>query len=201
MSASATLPSASPLPLGPSCNNDLALKPNPHPYAIKTTHTALLSRSNSSGHNTPSKYFYTPPAGTPSHSAMDRRHEYRGHRYSTSLTGVLPSPLPSPLGSPAHSQCSQSEDDSSLRRARADTLPTYFSNNSNALCTETEEDLPLNPKTWAPSQLSVYLTTALRVRSGERLPERVTRDIASWVRREGVSGRRFLRWTDEDLKA
>ena len=201
MTASVTLPSASLLPLGSSNSNDLALRPNPHPYAIKTTHTALLSRSNSSGHNTPSKYFYTPAAGTPSSSPMDHRHEYRGHRYSTSLTGVLPSPLPSPLSSPAHSQRGQSEHDSSLRRTRADTLPTYLSNNSNPLCTEPEEDLPLNPKTWAPSQLSVYLTTALRVRSGDRLPERVTRDIASWVRREGVSGRTFLRWTDEDLKA
>jgi hypothetical protein len=201
MSASATLTSASHLLLGSSSNHDLALKPNPHPYAIKTTHTALLSRSSSSGHNTPSKYFYTPPTGTPSRSATDRGHEYRGHRYSTSLTGVLPSPLPSPLSSPMHSQRSQSEDDSSRCRPRADTLPTYFTDNGNALFTEPEEDLPLNPETWAPPQLSVYLTTALRVRSGERLPERVARDIASWVRREGVSGGTFLRWTDEDLKA
>jgi hypothetical protein len=44
------------------------------------------------------------------------------------------------------------------------------------------------------------LTRALRVRSGERPPERVARDIASWVRREGVTGRTFLRWTDENLR-
>jgi hypothetical protein len=113
---------------------------------------------------------------------------------------MLPSPLPSPLASPTHSERSQSEDDSLLCRPRANTLPTY-GNDSNAVSTEPEEDLPLDAETWAPSQLSVYLTTALRIRSGERVPERVARDIASWVRREGVSGGTFLRWNDEDLKA
>ncbi len=97
-------------------------------------------------------------------------------------------------------QRSESEDDALARRPRADTLPTYLADNNQTLSTEPKEDLPLNPKTWTPSQLSVYLTTALRVRSGERLPERVARDIASWVRREAVSGRTFLRWTDEDLR-
>jgi hypothetical protein len=175
----------------------VALKPNPHPYAIKTTHTALLSRSNSSGNNTPSKYFYTPPPTTLSRSATDRKHEYRGHRYSTSLTNALASPLPSPLGSPTYSQRSSFEDDPSLRRPRADTLPSYLADNGHTSSTE----LSLDPETWGSSQLSAYLTTALRIRSGERLPERVACDIASWVRREGVNGSTFLRWTEEDLKA
>ena len=186
--------SAAPQPHASSNNHDPALKPNPHPYAIKTTHTGILSRSNSSGHNTPSRYFYTPPAGTPSHSPTKP-----SHRHSASLTSELPLPLPSPLASPAHSQRSQSEDDISPRRQRADTLPTYLAN-IDSVSAEPEEDLPHNPKTWTPSQLSVYLTTALRVRSGARLPERVARDITSWVRRAPVCGRTFLRWTDEDLK-
>ena len=198
MTASADTPSASPLPLASPKKHDPALKPNPHPYAIKTTHTGTLSRSNSSGHNTPSRYFYTPPAGTPTRSPT--KPEHRGHRHSTSLTGELPLPLPSPLASPARSQRSHSEDDVSIRRQRADTLPTYLANIDGISSAEPEEDLPRNPKTWTPSQLSVYLTTALRVRSGARLPERVARDITSWVRREAVGGRTFLRWTDEDLK-
>ncbi|KAH9164676.1 hypothetical protein EDB89DRAFT_2015651 [Lactarius sanguifluus] len=200
MSASAAIRSASPLPLGSSKKHDPALKPNPHPYAIKTTHTGVLSRSNSSGHNTPSRYFYTPPAGSPLRSPTKPKPEYRGHRHTASLTGELPLPLPSPLASPAYSQRSQSEDDLSLRRQRADTLPTYLAN-TDGVSAEPEEDLPHNPKAWTPSQLSVYLTAALRVRSGARLPERVARDITSWVRREAVTGRTFLRWTDEDLKA
>ncbi|KAI0290259.1 hypothetical protein B0F90DRAFT_1672049 [Multifurca ochricompacta] len=203
MSSSAAITPPSPLPLGSSNKYDPALKPNPHPYAIKTTHTALLSRSNSSGHNSPSKYFYTPLARPSSRSPTKSEHGYRGHRYSTSLTGELSYPLPSPLPSPVHSQRSHSEDEDSIRRQRADTLPTYLANNSNsnAASMKPEDDLPLNPKTWTPSQLSVYLTTALRVRSGECLPDRVARDITSWIRREGVSGRIFLRWMDEDIKA
>lgn len=204
MSASAALPPTSPLPLGSSTMSDPALKPNPHPYAIKTTHTALLSRSNSSGHNTPSRYFYTPPTGTPSRtpsrSPTKHAHEYRGHRYSTSLTGESPSPFPSPLPSPTHLYRSEFEDDALFRRPRADTLPTYLADKDITPSSEPEEDLPPNPKLWTPSQLSIYLTRALRVRSGERPPERVAHDITSWVRREGVSGRTFLRWTDENLK-
>lgn len=200
MSTSTALTLTSPLPLGSSTKNERDLKPNPHPYAIKTTHTALLSRSNSSGHNTPSKYFYTPSSGTPSRSSTKHAHEYRGHRYSTSLTGELPSPLPSPFPSPTHLHRSESEDDALFRRPRADTLPTYLNDNDNTLPVEPEEDLPPNPKIWTPSQLSSYLTRALRVRSGERPPERVAQDITSWVRREGVSGRTFLRWTDQNLK-
>jgi hypothetical protein len=159
-----------------------------------------LSRSNSSGHNTPSKYFYTPSSGTPSRSPTKHAHEYRGHRYSTSLTGELPSPLPSPFPSPMHLHRSEFESDALFRRPRADTLPTYLTDKDSTLSVEPEEDLPPNPKLWTPSQLSVYLTRALRVRSGERPPERVAHDITSWVRREGVSGRNFLRWTDENLK-
>jgi len=196
MSASTAPPSS---PLRWSIKHDPALKPNPHPYAIKTTHTGVLSRSNSSGHNTPSRYFYTPPTSASSRNTMTPEHP--GHTHTTSLTSSeLPSPLPSPLASPAHSQRSQSEDDGSLRRQRADTLPTYLAT-INDVHTEPEEDLPLNPKAWTPSQLSVYLTTALRVRFGARLPERLANDITSWVRREAVSGRTFLRWTEEDLKA
>lgn len=199
MSAPTVFSPTSPLPLSPPSTHDPALKPNPHPYAIKTTHTALLSRSNSSGHNSPSRYFYIPSTGTPSRSQTKRAHEYRGHRQSNSLTGELPFPLPSPLPSPTHPQRSEPEGDALYRRPRADTLPTYLADSSHVLSIEPEEDLPLNPKTWTPSQLSVYLTTTLSVRSGERLPERVASDIASWVRRESVTGRTFLRWTDQDL--
>lgn len=200
MSTSTALASPTSLPLGSSSKHDPALKPNPHPYAIKTTHTALLSRSNSSGHNTPSKYFYMPSPGPSSRSPTKNAHEYRGHRYSTSLTGELPSRISSPLPFPRHGQGIESEGDPSISRPRADTLPTYLADDDNTPSTEPIEDLPLNPKTWTPSQLSVYLTRALRVRSGERPPERVARDIALWVRREGVSGRTFLRWTHENLE-
>ncbi|KAI0005848.1 hypothetical protein BJV74DRAFT_145 [Russula compacta] len=161
MSTSTALASLSSLPLGSSSKHDPALKPNPHPY------------------------LYMPSPGTSSRSPTKHAHEYRGHRYSTSLTGELPSHIPSPLPFPKHGQCIESEGDPLLSRLRTDTLPTYLADNDNTLSTEPIQDLPLNPKPWTPSQLSVYLTRALRVRSGERPAERVARDIASWVRRGG----------------
>ncbi|KAI0064936.1 hypothetical protein BV25DRAFT_1822709 [Artomyces pyxidatus] len=212
--ATATPPTSATMPNFPPSSpskQDLALKPNPHPYAIKTTSTALLSRSTSSGHVTPSHYFYVPPARTASRSPTKSKSEYRGHRYSTSLTGELPSPLPVPA-SPTHSQRSQSEDGASVgssptrRTKRAETLPSGYPEALEALTDGLgilgAEDLPSNPKLWTPSQLSVYLMTALRVRSGETMsvPALVARDITNWVRKEGIGGRTFLRWGDEDLE-
>ncbi|KDQ58938.1 hypothetical protein JAAARDRAFT_648014 [Jaapia argillacea MUCL 33604] len=45
-----------------STGSSIPIRPNPHPYAIKTTSTALLARSNSSGHNISSttKHNYVP---------------------------------------------------------------------------------------------------------------------------------------------
>lgn len=90
-------------PITPSSGSK-PFKPNPHPYAIKTTSTGVLSRSNSSGHNTPDAYFYTPPKSPTPHSISPtrtrervdstqsrngkRNSEYRGHRYSTSLSNA-----------------------------------------------------------------------------------------------------------------
>ncbi|KAN0123699.1 hypothetical protein V8E53_015879, partial [Lactarius tabidus] len=88
--------------------------------------------------------------------------------------------------------------DVSLRRQRADTLPSYIDAVSVSI---SAKDLPHNPKRWTPSQSSVYLTATLHVRSGVRRPEHVARDITSWVRREAITGRTFRRWTDEDLQA
>lgn len=68
------------------------------------------------------------------------------------------------------------------------------------------EDLQSNPKLWTPTQLSVYLITALRVRSGNRnaetasLPMPVAKDIAAWVKATRITGRVFLRWEEEDLE-
>jgi hypothetical protein len=63
-------------------------------------------------------------------------------------------------------------------------------------------DLPSNPKTWTPSQLSAYLSTSLRVKSGETLPlpHPVARDIAQSIRERGITGKMFLRLNDADLE-
>ncbi|KAI0310089.1 hypothetical protein OF83DRAFT_1088614 [Amylostereum chailletii] len=228
--AAAAAPPLSPFPPSPH-------KPNPHPYAIKTTSTGVLSRSNSSGHATPSTrhHYVPPPPRSPKRTSKERSSEYRGHRYSKSLTGsdidFPPSPSPSesaqPLPgppSPTRSQRSISEDGASIgsphrRTKRADTLPSLRLSETGTDTGDDEgvglglglgigllggEDLPSNPKTWTPSQLSTYLVTALRVRGADTssapIAAPVARDIAAWVRKESITGRTFLRWRAEDLE-
>ncbi|KDR72218.1 hypothetical protein GALMADRAFT_253044 [Galerina marginata CBS 339.88] len=83
--------------------------PNAHPYAIKTTSTALLSRSTSSSASV-GVHRYVPLHGqgqSPSPTGMGQgqgegsptKEGRQGrHRYSRSLTGEMPLPLPPPPG-------------------------------------------------------------------------------------------------------
>lgn len=66
----------------------------------------------------------------------------------------------------------------------------------------TVEDLPSNPRAWTTAQLASYLITALRIRSGKSLPIPlpVTRDIAAFVKDARLTGRTFLRLSEQDLE-
>lgn len=203
---------------------DPNLKPNPHPYAVKTTTSALLTRSNSSNHNVEAtRHYYVPLSPNASRSPESTK----GHKISKSLTAVAespsrsPRPLPAPpMGSSANTSPVHSADaslsgydaDTSYprRTKRADTLPTFPSEQPSPgleLLT-IPDDLPPNPKLWTPSQLSTYLTTALRVTSQAKigqpgavpLPIRVAKDIAAFTRSRMITGRMFLRLTEADLE-
>ncbi|KAK7442524.1 hypothetical protein VKT23_016122 [Stygiomarasmius scandens] len=182
------------------------LKPNAHPYAIRTTSTALLSRSNSQSHRE-TRHSYVP-------SSPQRE---RGHRKGSSSFGGItaaapgsPRPLPVPPNTTSPTR--------QPRRAEsaAPELAYQFPNNESSWIRHTSTssassssmdlaDLPPNPKIWTPSQLSAYLTTALRVRSGVKgdgeqeqedlkLPVHVAQDIAAFVREKKIKGRVFLRY-------
>lgn len=74
------------------------VKPNPHPYAIKTTSTGLLSRSATTPSSTASApYYYVPTSPSPSPTKANAPRPSR-HRYSRSLTSTDPRPLPAPPG-------------------------------------------------------------------------------------------------------
>ncbi|KZT73456.1 hypothetical protein DAEQUDRAFT_743004 [Daedalea quercina L-15889] len=201
---------------------DPNLKPNPHPYAVKTTTSALLTRSNSSGHNEATRHYYVPLSPNASRSPEGAK----SHKLSKSLTSVAespsrsPRPLPAPPTSnsantsPVHSadpSLSVHEADSSFprRTKRADTLPTFPSNEHTLELLAIPEDLPTNPKVWTSSQLSMYLTTALRITSQVKtgqpgavpLPVRVAKDIAAFTRSRMITGRMFLRLTEADLES
>ncbi|KAF8224717.1 hypothetical protein L208DRAFT_472350 [Tricholoma matsutake] len=78
-----------------SSNKPLRVKPNPHPYAIKTTSTGILSGSHSASASVSpspqSPHHYIP--SSPSPSPTKPTHSHR-HRYSRSLTSDTPLPIP-----------------------------------------------------------------------------------------------------------
>ncbi|KAI9001488.1 hypothetical protein BD414DRAFT_404874 [Trametes punicea] len=228
MATARTLPTPSPVPSIPLSPNkkDSVLKPNPHPYAIKTTSTALLTRSNTSGYNVnATRHYYVPlsPNSTRSDSS-------KGHRASKSLSSVTESPTreaPRPLPAPPalditvdrktgkHDRYGYVSADEAIalprgRPRRSETMPVIPLPTSGMLSPAPSiEELPDNPKLWTPSQLATYLTCALRVTSGGKagdvesigLPPLVAKDIAAFVKSARIDGRTFLRMNEEDLEA
>ncbi|KAI0750173.1 hypothetical protein C8Q80DRAFT_675653 [Daedaleopsis nitida] len=221
-----TLPTPPPVTSYPSpspSKKDSALKPNPHPYAIKTTSTGILTRSNSSGYNVNATHnYYIPTSPSPS-----RSDPAKGHRYSKSLNLVPESPSresPRPLPIPPALDGPNTRRDGSggsggyvsadevvslppRRPRRSSTLPV-IPIPSPVLSAPSVDDLPENPKLWTPSQLAVYLTTALRMTSGGKpgeiesigLPALVAKDIAAFVKSARIGGRTFLRLNEDDLE-
>ena len=169
------------------------IKPNPHPYAIRTTSTGVLSRSNSSGRNVAaSRHHYVPLSPRPN------KRDSQGHRAVKSVSSLVNLKPPQPLPVPPDFTSTVG----SANRARADTLPTTLIGNdmSSALV-----DLPANPKLWTVSQVSSYLLGALRLPSmsatpAESLPLAIVQDIAAIVRQAKINGRAFLRLNEEDLE-
>ncbi|KAG2147720.1 uncharacterized protein EDB93DRAFT_1328425 [Suillus bovinus] len=177
--------------------------PNAHPYAIKTTSSAVLSRSNSSPHSSPSvKHHYVPPSPTrPRH----------GYAFSlSSVEGVSvneipgPSPLPVPLSFHStpltRASLSLSDDATPSRRLkRADTLPPSASvpvlNNNDV--TEDNDKLPRNPKHWSTDDLALHLATSLQV--GSQLSTEDQGHLIRVIKEQNFTGRNFLRLTDADL--
>ena len=168
-------------------------QPNAHPYAIQTSSTAILSRSNStSTHASVGPHHYIPmsPSPTsPQHSPTKLNRPSR-HRYSRSLTSDQPPPLPPPPGAASNHE----EDNDTPRKHghRADTLPSAAGPPPQNL------DLPDDPKSWTPSQLSSYLSATLRT-GDAKLPAPVAKDIATFVNERRITGKTFLRLTEDDL--
>lgn len=166
------------------------IQPNAHPYAIKTTSSALLSRSNSSphsAHHARHNYVPTSPSRIPTATRVR-------HRHSSSLSSVeaevyggvrtSPAPLPTP---PSIIVALPDNPSVSLRRAdepklthrvrRAETMPQ--SSTTAAITGHHSYDqkhkyshdqdtgpklcagLPPNPKQWSADELTTYLETFL----------------------------------------
>ncbi|KAI9457040.1 hypothetical protein HD554DRAFT_1829533 [Boletus coccyginus] len=204
-------------PAEPTKKHATLIQPNAHPYAIKTTSSALLSRSNSSphsAHHTRHHYVPSPPSWIPT--------EMRRHYHSSSLSPVegevgdasgVPT-IPAPLPSLPPSTVVASPDNSLLR---AETMlgggaiqsitkhHSYDQKHKHSLDQHPRPELyvglPPNPKQWNTDELTTYLGTSFR--SGNSTdgakddPSLV--DILEYVRTRGLTGRELLRLTDADL--
>jgi hypothetical protein len=159
-------------------------EPNPHPYAIKTSTTGLLSNSSSFS-TTSGTHHYIPPSPSPSptQTGFGREGRYTArHRYSSSES---PRPLPPP---PSAAALLGSDDDDTPRRVhRAYSLPQ-------------EIKLPEDPKRWSPAEVSIYLTSSLNAAAVGSGPTPVAQDIATFVKDEKITGRRFLRLNEVELE-
>jgi hypothetical protein len=90
-------------------------------------------------------------------------------------------------------QLDDEDDDTPQKRMqRADTML------SSASAPLQDLDLPDDPTIWKPSQLSIYLSSILRA-GDAKLPAAVAKDIASFVRENRITGKIFLRLSEDDL--
>ncbi|KLO17368.1 hypothetical protein SCHPADRAFT_937068 [Schizopora paradoxa] len=182
--------------------SDSPPKPDSHPYAIRSTASGLLTRSNSTTSHGSHAHAYIPTSPSPNSKHRYTKSEVSSKR-SSSILGESPRPLPIPpsMESPTKDGFSSSEDTRPLtyRTKRADTLPTLPPLSSPVKL----DDLPSNPKVWSTSQLASYLITALRVKSSDSIPVPVpvARDIAVFIKEARLTGRAFIKLTEEDLDA
>lgn len=59
--------------------------------------------------------------------------------------------------------------------------------------------LPVDPRDWSPTNLSLYIGDILSSKNGGTFPDPVIRDIQLVLIRERMNGKSFLRLTEEDL--
>ncbi len=175
-------------------------KPDNHPYAIRSTASGLLTRSNSTTSHGSHAHTYIPTSPSP-----NSKHRYTNSEASPKRSSILaesprPLPIPPSMESPTKDGFSSSEDIRPLttRTKRADTLPSLPPLSSPVKL----DDLPSNPKVWSTSQLASYLITALRVKSTDAIPvpAPIARDIALFIKEARLTGRAFIRLTEEDLE-
>ncbi|OCF73500.1 hypothetical protein I204_05341 [Kwoniella mangroviensis CBS 8886] len=158
---------------------------NYHPYLIHSSASSLLTRTNSSPAQPPS---------SPSH--------HRSSRSMSSLNYILDNP-----NDPKEDRRKSMESPSSQRIRpgvkRSGTLPEFLNRGGKDKVDKKERDidLPMNPKLWTPSELAQYLGYTLRTGgpegTGHILPAPLVEDIKSWVLRQRVSGRDFLKGSSD----
>jgi hypothetical protein len=179
---------------------------NSHPYAIKTTSTALLSRTNSTGNRAQIQHSYVPTSPCPSPTKRHRFTKSEGVIAYPSKPPESPRPLPIPPSLDAVAKdpvgTYRSRGDEARLRTWSASVGSNRTNASSPPSPVKADDLPSNPRLWTTAQLSSYLITALRVRNGDSLPvpPPVAKDIVAFVKDTKLNGRTFLRLSEQDLE-
>ncbi|WWC58285.1 uncharacterized protein I303_100823 [Kwoniella dejecticola CBS 10117] len=167
---------------------------NYHPYLIHSSASSLLTRTNSSPAQpaSPNNYHRSSRSMSSLNHILENTDEKQKEDRRRSMESPQPK-LSSNLKSGAGAR-------PGVRRSG--TLPEFLSNAGKSNLKENKEiDLPLNPKTWTPSELAQYLGYTLRTggpeATGHILPAPLVEDIKSWVLRQRVSGRDFLKGSSD----
>ncbi|KAF8554017.1 hypothetical protein OG21DRAFT_1463222 [Imleria badia] len=179
-------------PAEPTRKHPPPIQPNAHPYAVKTTSTALLSRSNTtphSAHHTKHHYVPSPPSRILTGTRVR-------HRHSSSLSSVeaevcnvngvrtIPEPLPTPpsivVASPDNPSVPlwrADEPKFSHQVKRVETMPSSATepitenhsydqkhefSHDQDIRAELYAGLPPNPKQWNTGELTTYLETSFK---------------------------------------
>ena len=99
---------------------------NEHPYAFKSTSSAILTRSNSIGNNSRHSHHSYTPAAPPTPGLS--RSQSTSHRHTRSLSNVAPpAPLPMPLSpsTPARPGSFDASSSAPYHVKRRETLPSF----------------------------------------------------------------------------
>ncbi|WVQ80341.1 hypothetical protein IAT38_002446 [Cryptococcus sp. DSM 104549] len=178
-----------------------------HPYAIQSTASSVLTRSNSSPAKSP-----VPLAHRPSRSMSSLHNVLEGPSVTTpSGAGAVGAASASSVGGRYAKPKSLKELEEERRRSldspsasggtrpgarRSGTLPDFLMGSGGREKRVKEVELPMNPKLWTPSELAQYLAYELRTGgvdgTGKVLPAPLVEDIKVWVLRQQVSGKTFL---------
>nr|XP_019048904.1 hypothetical protein I302_02683 [Kwoniella bestiolae CBS 10118]OCF27834.1 hypothetical protein I302_02683 [Kwoniella bestiolae CBS 10118] len=157
---------------------------NYHPYLIHSSASSLLTRTNSSPAQPPS---------SPSH--------HRSSRSMSSLNYILEGAEKDKEKEDRRKSMESPRTKVRPGVRRSGTLPEFLNNGGQKKMESREIDLPMNPKSWTPSELAQYLGYTLRTGgpegTGHVLPAPLVEDIKSWVLRQRVSGRDFLKGSSD----
>ncbi|KAF9553141.1 hypothetical protein CPC08DRAFT_822484 [Agrocybe pediades] len=195
-------------------------QPNPHPYAIKTTSTALLSRSSSTsshsslngvpgeGHGNAlyqEKHRYIPPSPSGSdREGSDSPMKETRHRYSRSLTDG-PVPLPPPPRGHAHSKSQdfststfeEGQGHATHRRQSADDFT--FDDNIETFNTRSATYTSAISYTNSDPNPDPKTWTSQQLAAYLTTEDTNMEDVVGYVRESGITGKAFMRLTEGDL--